>query len=435
LPTSDDSSTSSSKDTSNRKAGKQHGAQGYGRTQELIAHAFERHAPERCAICDAQLVVSDDCKAWTGWLSVDIAARSSGLLGITFFNTHHLMLSITCNCGHENRAEPYKAPADDAWPGTEISEWRLVGSRLAGMIVLLSQRHYQSRARIKEFLLTFTGLELSIGTIDKTIREAGRSVEPLEDELVRDIEQAALLHADETSWKESGKTLWLWVFVCSTTILFRIGGRGRELFAELLLNGRFKGALMTDGWKVYREYLNRLRCWAHLDRKIKGLTESLNRNVEHVGLEIKALFDTLKIAIYEARSQVGPPKMGLEIRYAAEIETLRQLCLSHKDSRHDKLKAFSREMLNDWDVIMRQVREPWMPLTNNDAERVLRPCVIGRRLSNGTRKAQGTRSFGLLASVIETSRRRKAQTWEFLTSVIDAARKGLAIPSMPLMGV
>ncbi len=37
-----------------------------------------------------------------------------------------------------------------------------------------------------------------IGVLDETIREAGRAVAPLEDEMVQDIEQAVLLHVDET---------------------------------------------------------------------------------------------------------------------------------------------------------------------------------------------------------------------------------------------
>ena len=34
----------------------------------------------------------------------------------------------------------------------------------------------------------------------------------------------------------------------------------------------FDGHLMTDGYSLYRSYLKRLRCWAHLLRKAKGTT-------------------------------------------------------------------------------------------------------------------------------------------------------------------
>ena len=37
---------------------------------------------------------------------------------------------------------------------------------------------------------------------------------------------------------------------------------------------------MTDGYKVYRKYKNRMRCWPHLERKGKALEESSDK--EHL---------------------------------------------------------------------------------------------------------------------------------------------------------
>ena len=68
------------------------------------------------------------------------------------------------------------------------------------MIVVLAMRMRLSRAQIREFFAEFVGLSLSTGLIDNTIREAGRACEPLEEELVLDIQQAAMLNIDETSW-------------------------------------------------------------------------------------------------------------------------------------------------------------------------------------------------------------------------------------------
>jgi hypothetical protein len=72
-----------------------------------------------------------------------------------------------------------------------------------------------------------------------------------------------------------------------------------------------------------------------------------------------------------------------------------------------------------------------LPLTNNEAERALRHYVISRRISHGTRTEIGSRAFALLASVIETCRRRGAVVLDFLGTVIAAARKGLALLALP----
>lgn len=42
-----------------------------------------------------------------------------------------------------------------------------------------------SRARIREFFTELFDLRLSTSVIDETIREAGRAVAPLEDEMIR----------------------------------------------------------------------------------------------------------------------------------------------------------------------------------------------------------------------------------------------------------
>ena len=43
---------------------------------------------------------------------------------------------------------------------------------------------------------------------------------------------------------------------------------------------------MSDGWQVYRQYLQRLRCWAHLTRKAEGLKGSLDTTARLFGEQI-----------------------------------------------------------------------------------------------------------------------------------------------------
>jgi len=70
-----------------------------------------------------------------------------------------------------------------------------------------------SRARVRELLSDWPRLSLSTATINPCVHEVARAVEPVVEnkiqEAVRNVER---LYADETSWKEHDKQLWLWVF-------------------------------------------------------------------------------------------------------------------------------------------------------------------------------------------------------------------------------
>ncbi len=170
---------------------------------------------------------------------------------MTFSVTRHTLLEGSCSCGHVSRAQPWRAPADGQWEKVELGEWRLVGPRLAGVIVLLALRMRLSRASIRELRMELFELTRSTGVIDETIREAGRASLPLEDALVADIVQAAQRHVEETSWPESGVLRWRWALVTTHTVLFLIGPRSREMLENALQDG-FAGLLIRDGSSVYR---------------------------------------------------------------------------------------------------------------------------------------------------------------------------------------
>ena len=413
---------------SGKRPGKQPGSPGHGRSQKLAITTRCEHRPELCAACAAALPADAASQAYTAWDEVDIAPPVEGLIGLTFRVTRHTLLEVSCSCGHVSRAQAWRAPADGQWEKVELGEWRLVGPRLAGVIVLLALRMRLSRASIRELLMELFDLTLSTGVIDETIREAGRASLPLEDALVADIVQAAQLHVDETSWPESGVLLWLWALVTTHTTLFLIGPRSREMLENALQDG-FLGLLISDGYGVYRAWENRLRCWPHLMRKLRGLAESSDARVAGVGQEMEGLMKTLMAAIYAAR--IDPPPEGLPARYANAIERLRHLCEAHRMDDHSVLRSVVREFLYDWNVILRPVAEPHLPLSNNAAEQALRHWVISRYISHGTRSEEGSRTFAFLASLIETCRRRGASAWQYLGTVIAAARKGLQLPTIP----
>ena len=425
------------------RPGRRVGAPGFGRQQKLPPTRAQEHRPLCCAACLSPLPSDGPVQAWTGWDTLEMVPLSQSgqatppVLGVRIEVTRHLLMQQRCACGHTTRAQAVRADADSLWPGVDISQQRLLGPRLAATVVYLCLRMRLPRRKVSELMLELFGLQLSAALIDQTVHQAARSVAPLEQQLAQQLEQAVLVHADETSWAEAKLALWLWVLCCSHTVLYVIGSRAKEMF-DNVLSTDFGGTLMSDGYTAYRSRMLRLRCWAHLRRKLNGVAESTDRHGAQAGAAMLKLFDEFIAAVFEARARLaqpppggmGPPAPTPAISHAQSIKRLRQLCEQHRDASHKALREVAREFLNDWEVIVRPLTDPRLALTNNAAERQLRHYVIARRISYGTRTPVGSHSVALLASVIDTCRLRCASATDFLARAIHAARLGLPAPAL-----
>lgn len=411
------------------KPGKRQGAPGFGRQVDLPVHEEIVHCPDVCSCCGKAFPPDAPVKGYTACYELEGVAPGSGLPGLEVRHRKHLYQQRRCACGHWSRAEPGRADKEGDWQ-VELSEWHLAGPMLVALICALSLRLRASRRGIREFLADWLGVKLGIAAINQCLHEAGRAVEPVvERDILPLIRAAELLHVDETGWKEGKLLLWLWVFTCASATLFRIGRRSREMLHKTL-GTAFVGWLMSDGFWAYRDYDQRLRCLAHLIRKAHGLAQSLNRQAQRFGTRTLELFEDLLGQVYQAREGPQPPE-GLYVKNLQLIEAFRDLCVDHWDCAHEKTRELAREFTHDWEAIWAILEYPLLPITNNLSEQTLRHWVIARRISFGTRTSQGSRAFSLLASVIETCRKRQISPWPYLAEVIRQRRKGQPAPVLP----
>lgn len=411
-----------------RPPGRQQGAPGHGRTQKLAIAQVEEHRPRRCPRCGADLP-AEGAVAYSGYEQADVVFGTDQHPGLHLVLTQHRLFAQTCPaCGHESRAAPFRAPAAIGdWAGVDLSAWRLIGPALAALLVWVHFDLHLSVRRCRWLCLELFGLSLSTGAIAAAIHEAARACEPIPAQIQAEVQAAALVYADETPHFQAGAVLWLWVLACTHSVLYFIGRRTQEI-----LRGRigadFAGWLMSDGYVAYREYTQRLRCWAHLIRKARALAETFTPHVQGYGRSLLETFDRLIETIRQARD--GPPQ-DLSPRLAGELAALQHLCEKMKRSRNEKARRLGVELLNDWEAIFRVLVQPHLPLTNNFAERLLRPLVIFRRLTQGTRTAQGSLALATFASIIGTCRLRHASPLRYLHLVIAARHQGLDAPALP----
>jgi transposase len=68
--------------------------------------------------------------------------------------------------------------------------------------------------------------------------------------------------------------------------------------------------------------------------------------------------------------------------------------------------------------------------TNNAAERALRHAVIWRRISGGTDSVLASRFVERMLTVVATCRQQGGNVLHYLTSCLEASRRGQDIPSL-----
>ncbi|MGB0384181.1 MAG: IS66 family transposase [Ardenticatenaceae bacterium] len=300
-----------------KKPGKQVGAEGHGRQVEMEVTAVESHRACECAACGESLTEESPFFARGGLYVLDIEVQE---FGIKVTHIKHLYGDTHCECGHITQTKPGRCSECEGWE-VELSQWHLVGPTLASLIICLALRMRLSRRRIQEFLYDWLSIKLSVGVINQTITEGGRASSLKCEQLIEEIRQSELLHADETGWKENGRLVWLWVLVTVNTTLFLIGSRSWDVIADAL--DGFAGWLMSDGYRTYRRYAKRLRCLAHLIRKARGLAESLDREAQLFGETILSYFSIFIKGIYQARAGA---EVDLKEKFADELANLKEWC-------------------------------------------------------------------------------------------------------------
>lgn len=426
--TSKNSASDSSQDKSKRKPGKQKGAQGFGRHQKLAITQTIVHRPMCCKGCEQALDENLPFCATGGYYTIDLILPKTGYIGLQGEYIKHIYGSLQCMCGFETMSKPHRVCSESGWI-VEMGEWRLIGPLLLAFLVFLKVRMHMTLSKTRQLLSVWLGISLSDGCINTALREAGRAASSLEPEIIEALKASGILHVDETGWKEHKITRWFWAAIGDSVAYYIVGPRSSET-AEKILKG-FKGWLMTDGYKAYRQFENRLRCWSHLERKAKALEESWDKNAASFGAYAVQTFELLRQSVYKMREMT--PDKREKSQAHSDLERLHFLleCLKRNHSEHEATRTFAVEILNDHQAIFRVLKDPELPLTNNRAEQFIRNWVILRNMCHGSKTEEGSRTLSILASVVDTLSMRQAEIWQYLANLIRLRRSGRSPPPLP----
>jgi hypothetical protein len=310
---------------------------------------------------------------------------------------YHTRSGICPNC---RRRIESRAPGQP--PAANLPHGQL-GVNALTTAAILRVRHRLPFRQIAQLLMDLPGLRVSAGAIVKQVKRLAKWLDGKYQDLLRRMRASEHVHVDETGWRIDGKNFWLWAFTDPTFTLYHVDqSRGGKVPLKLL-GKAFGGTVIADFYGAY-DRLNgkKQRCLTHLLREVKELSEAdatfadcpLSRKLSRwckEALRLKKRWEELDDAHYEVKASRLEDRLDELTRGPSDHADARRLCKRLTRHRGELTRFLWEEKLDG---------------TNNAAERALRPAVVMRKITGGSRSRAGAAAWTKLASLMRTADQR-----------------------------
>jgi transposase len=314
--------------------------------------------------------------------------------------THHRIYKGWCAQCHKWHEAP-----------VELSEQVLgqgrIGVRLASLIAYLRSVMRLPIRQLREVLRQVYGLEVSIGEIVELLHRIREHAQPVLDDLKGKIRSSPAVQADETGWREDGINGYIWSVSTPQIRYYEYHHSRAGAVVKQLIGDDFAGVLGSDFYAGYNSHQGwHQRCWVHYLGDVHDLKKACPDNQE-LSTWAKAVKDLYEEAVDWAAHGPDP---GLSPRHQQQTRVEQQhafeqrlwaLCQPYVQTLAPQQTLCKRveQFLPELFVF---VAVPGVPSHNNLAERSVRPLVIARKISGGTRSPKGSQTRMGLASLFGT---------------------------------
>ena len=329
----------------------------------------------------------------------------------------HRICSKTCSqCGRMNRAvAPPHAPGPVQY-----------GPRMLGFAVYLRHVQFLPYERLTEIF----GKILGVGVCKRTVERAQMRVHEalaLFAQTVRtNLREARAVHVDETGMRvESGRH---WMHVISTPLLTLYQAhpeRGGKAIDEQGILPGFAGVLVHDCFSSYFCYGNRhALCGAHLLRELQGVCE----NEKHRWAEeMFGLLEMMSQTDAASEGHVVSPEAAdwfervyeeILLRGQSELPPPRKTPGTRGRAKNAPSTNLHQRLGKYRDAVLRFLRDPDVPFTNNQAERDIRMVKLRQKISGCERTPMGAHIFARIRSYISTSRKQDQDLFQNIVNAL-----------------
>src|SRR5947209_10532887 len=298
----------------------------------------------------------------------------------------------------------HEAPVD--FSGQVLGQGR-IGVRLTAMIAYLRTVMRLPLRQLRDVLRDLHGFEVSLGELVELLHRIREYAQPVLKTLKAEIRASPAVQADETGWREDGINGSIWSVSTPTIRYYEYHHSRAGEVVKQLIGENFQGVLGSDFYAAYNIHQGlHQRCWVHFLRDVHDLKDDFPQD-EVLRVWAQDVHAVYEQAVAWGGQELDPslsPRQLDRVRVAqhhAFEQRLWKLCQPyvHTTAPQHTLCKRVEQFLPELFVF---VAVPGVPAHNNLAERSVRPLVVARKISGGTRSPKGSKTRMGLASLFGT---------------------------------
>ena len=386
--------------------GARHGHKGHGRTK------IEASQAQRCET----VPVGDTCPTCAGPLQKR-GCHSRSVLDAQPLRAQRIVYRLQRKyCPHCRKFIRARAPS--------VLPKSLFGNQLATQVVFLHYLHGLPLGRVCQ------QLGIGLGAAVALLHRVASLFNGLVPKLLEEFRQAPVRHADETAWRNDGRSGYAWLFATPLLCVFLFRrSRSAQVAREALGEKPLAGVLVVDRYNGYSHAPCALQyCYAHLLRALEDLGKEFPDQAE-----VQAFTATLIPLLAEAMHLHARPLSDQE--YYARARQLKQEIekVIESPAQHLGVRAMQDLFRENAARLYHWVEDRRVPAHNNYAERQLRPTVIARKTSFGSQSDAGAKTREVLMTLVHTLALRFSDPQAHFKSVLDQLAEDPTRAPLPLL--
>src|SRR6266849_741596 len=271
--------------------------------------------------------------------------------------------------------------------------------------------------KLPAILREFTGVEVTQSALTQdALKKSTGVIGNAYQQLRAGVALAPVTYTDDTGWSIHGQAAHLMAFDTDQATVFQIRSQHRNEEVRELIPADYAGVMVTDRGKSYEadelSDVDQQKCLDHLKRNIDEVLETKTGRARSFGLKLKKI-------LQDSRQLWRHQRAGKAKNFQARAEQFELDLTDHlrhrwlKDEDNQKLLDGIGEQ-HDEGRVLRFLHNPLVEPTNNRGERTLRPPVIARKLSHGSKNPRGAEAFSAFSSYIQTAVKKGVSTFDAL---------------------